>query len=248
MTLKRVLTAALLCVGLAVPAGAQLSGGGNGYLFGEPRVRVSARAGYSLATAGSDLFTELTDQFILSKRDFSAVSFGGEVGYQATPRVELSVSVDYAGSRKGSEYRRLVDNNNQPIEQTTRFVRVPVMANARLSLVAPGRQVGRLAWIPTRVVPWIGVGGGAVWYRFSQVGDFVDAQTKNVNFDALESDGLTVGAQVMAGVDVGITSRVALTADVRSVWARGALGRDYSGYERLDLSGVAATLGLTLRL
>jgi len=247
VTLARVLAAATLLATFASVADAQRSGSGEGYLFQEPTARLSIRGGYTVARAGSDLFADLTDQFILSKRDFNAFSIGAEGGYQVAPRVELSVSVDYAGARSPSEYRRLVDNDDLPIEQTTRFERVPIMGNARISLLPRGRRIGRLAWIPARVVPWVGAGAGAVWYRLQQVGDFVDVGTNEVAFDELGSDGWTFGGQAMAGADVGVTPHVALTVDVRSIWARAALGRDYSGYERLDLSGVNATLGFTYR-
>ena len=247
MTLSRVLAAATLLATFASVADAQTSGSGDGYLFREPTVRMTVRGGYTVARAGSDLFADLTDQFILSRRDFNAFSLGAEAGYQVAPRVELSLSVDYAGARSPSEYRRLVDNDDLPIEQTTRFERVPIMGNARISLLSRGRRIGRLAWVPARVVPWVGGGAGAVWYRLEQEGDFVDSGTSEVAFDVLGSHGWTLGAQAMAGADVGVTPHVALTVDVRSTWARAALGRDYSGYERLDLSGVNATLGITYR-
>src|SRR4051812_19147903 len=238
----------LLSACLAVPLHAQ-SGSGDGYLFHEPSVRLNVRAGFSHANAGSDLFTDLTDQFILSRGDFSGVAIGGEAGYQVTPRLELSVSADYSGRRKSSEYRHLEGTDNLPIAQTLRFERAPIMANVRLSLLPRGRQIGRLAWIPSRVVPWIGGGVGAVWYRLNQTGDFVNTQTNVIAYDELESQGTTIGANAMAGLDIGLTPRVALAADVRSIWARASLDpKSYGGYEKLDLSGVSATLGLTFRL
>jgi hypothetical protein len=98
MTLaRRTLAAVLLLCGVAEPARAQLRGSGDGYLFGEPRTRLSLRAGYAQARAGSDLFDELTNTFILSRSDFGGIAVGGELGVQLTPRVELSGSVDYSG-------------------------------------------------------------------------------------------------------------------------------------------------------
>jgi opacity protein-like surface antigen len=244
---SRLLAVAVLTAGLALPARAQIRGSGDGYLFHEPMIRASVHAGYARAAAGSDLFDELTTTFILSRSDFSAITLGGEVGYQWLPRVELSAGVDYAGARAASEYRFFEDTDDQPIEQTMRFERVPIMANVRLSLRSRGRRIGRLAWVPTRVVPWIGAGAGPTWYRFRQTGDFVDARTNAISYDELRSDGWTLGAQAMAGLDVAVTPAIAVTAAVRSTWARAELGRAYSGYERLDLSGVAATLGITFR-
>ena len=244
---SRLLVAAALTAAIALPARAQIRGSGDGYLFREPMIRASAHVGYSRAGTGSDLFDELTTTFILSKSDFSAITLGAEVGWQVLPRVELSAGVDYAGARAGSEYRFFEDTDDQPIEQTMRFERVPIMANVRLSLRSRGRQIGRLAWVPTRVVPWIGAGTGPMWYRFRQTGDFVDTGTNGISYDELRSDGWTLGAQAMAGLDVAVTPAIALTTAVRSTWARAELGRDYSGYERLDLSGVSATLGITFR-
>jgi hypothetical protein len=244
----RPLLVGVLSCALALPLHAQ-GGSGDGYLFHEPSVRLSGRAGFSHANASSDLFTDLTNQFILSKGDFSSAALGGEIGYQVSPRVELSVSADYAGRRKSSEYRHFEDNNGLPIQQTTRFERAPFMVNARISLVPRGRQVGRLAWIPSRIVPWIGGGVGAVWYRLSQVGDFINTQTNVVSPDELSSSGAAFGANAMGGFDIGLSPHVAVTADIRSTWARASLDpSSYSGYDKLDLSGVSATLGFTFRL
>ena len=42
--------------------------------------------------------------------------------------------------------------------------------------------------------------------------------------------------------------RVAFTADLRYNWARADLGRDFVGYNKIDLSGVSTALGFTVRL
>jgi hypothetical protein len=52
----------------------------------------------------------------------------------------------------------------------------------------------------------------------------------------------------MGGLDVSITPLLALRGEARYVWAKAPLGRDFSGFNRIDLSGVQGTLGLTFRL
>jgi hypothetical protein len=238
---------ALLVLAAASPAHAQSQG--NGYLFGAPNGRLSIHTGYARAGAGSDLFSQVTSDLTLNKSDFSGPTIGAELAFVLSPRLDLAFQVDYAGRSKRSEYRNLVEGpNNLPIEQTTTFQRVPLTANIRAYLSPRGRSIGTLAWIPSQVVPWVGVGGGAMWYRFRQQGDFVDFQTNRIFPDTYNSDGWAPTAQGMGGVDITLTPRIAFTMDARYTWARATLASDFSGFNKIDLSGVSTGLGFTLRL
>jgi hypothetical protein len=231
------------------PAALHAQDSGNGYLFGDPAARLNFRVGYARASANSDLFQETTDLLSLSKSDFSGPTFGGELAFRLSPRVDLSFIADYEGVTLNSHYRHFVDNNGKEIEQTTTFQRVPMTANLRLYLTPRGRSIGRLAWIPAGVVPWLGAGAGGMWYRFRQEGDFVDfANNNNVVPLKVMSSGVTFAAQGMGGVDITLTPHVALTGDARYIWAKAGPGADFQGFQKIDLSGVSMTLGLTFRL
>jgi hypothetical protein len=238
--------ATVLALGFALPAYAQH--GGDGYLFHAPSVRLSLRAGYDHANANSDVFDQAVTDLSLNKKDFSGLTLGGEIAFALGSRFDLSIDGGYSRANKGSDFRHFIDNNNLPIEQTTTFERAPIMGNLRFYLTPTGRNVGRLAWIPNKVVPWVGAGGGTMWYRFRQQGDFVDFQTSNVFASSFSSTGWTPAAQGMAGVDVSITPLIALRGEGRYVWAKAPLGQDFSGFNRIDLSGVQGTLGLTFRM
>jgi hypothetical protein len=240
------MAAGALAVTLAAPLQAQ--GSGDGYLFGRPDARLSIRGGYAHASAGGDLFAETTDRFTLKKGDFSGFNLGGELAFRVAPRFDIGVDIGFAHASKSSDYRHFVDNDDQPIRQTTTFDRVPLTANVRAYLSSPGRSVGRLAWIPASVVPWIGAGGGAMYYRFRQEGDFINTSTNGVEPGTLQTTGWVPTTQGMGGVDVTLTPRMALTGDVRYTWAHSRPGGSYVGYDRIDLSGVSAALGLTFRL
>ena len=238
--------AAVLALGTALPARAQRAG--DGYLFHEPNARLSLRGGYAMANARSDVFDQSIDLLTLNKRDFGGLTLGGELAFAVASRLDLSLDAGYSHARSGSEFRHFIDNNDQPIEQKTTFDRIPLTVNARLYLTPPGRSVGRLAWIPSKVVPWVGGGAGVMWYRFRQQGDFVDFQTNNVFPSDLDSKEWTSVAQGMAGVDISLTPLMALRAESRYLWAKAPLSRSFAGFDRIDLSGVQATLGLTFRL
>lgn len=240
------LTAALLA-GASAPARAQRYG--DGFLFHEPDVRLSVRAGYAHANAASDVFDDAVTNLTLNRKDFSGVTLGAEIGFPITSHLEGSLDVGYSHSRTGSEFRHFVDNNNLPIEQTTTFERVPITLNLRANLLSPGRSIGRLAWIPSKVVPWVGAGVGGMWSQFVQDGDFVNFANNNVFNSRLESSDWTFMSQAMGGVDISLTPILALTADARYLWAKARLDQEFfTGYKPIDLSGAQATLGLTFRL
>jgi hypothetical protein len=221
--------------------------GGNGFLFGAPLGSVSIRGGYAVPRAGSDLFSFVQQQLTVSKSDFNAPTFAADVAIRLTPRFDLVLGSGYAGSSTASEFRKYVDNNDQPIQQTTTFRRVPLTASLRLNLVPEGRSIGRFAWIPSTLVPYVGAGGGAMWYSFGQTGDFVDYQTLNVYNDEFHSSGWTAMAHAFAGVEYSLTPRFALTGEGRYTWASAPLSSDFSGFQRLDLSGAMVTAGLSIR-
>jgi hypothetical protein len=246
MRLSHLAPLSLLLAGFAVPAQGQ--GSGNGYLFGRPDVRFSLHAGYAHANAKSELFDFVIENLTVERGAFSGPSLGGDFAVRLAPRLDLSFGVDYSAAVKNSDDRRYEDNNNLPIEQTTSFRRVPLMANAMLYLASRGRSVGTLAWIPARVVPWVGAGAGTMWYRFQQEGDFVDYQTLNVFSTRLQSSGWAPAVQGLGGVDVTISPRLGFTADARYLWAKADLSSDFRGFDRIDLSGITGSFGLTIRL
>lgn len=240
------LVAAALSLAATVPARAQSAG--DGFLFHRPNARISVRGGYAVARAGSDLFDFATENLTLNKRDFSGLSLGGAVDVTLTNQLSLTVDLGYSRSKKSSEFRNLIDNNDLPIEQSTTFERVPVTANLKLYLAPPGQSVGTAAWIPAKVAPYIGVGGGMLRYRFLQDGDFVDFKTNNVFRSTFDSSDWAPVVQGLAGAEYTITPSLALTGEARYLWARGELGRDFGGFNKIDLSGLSANIGLSFRL
>ena len=49
---------------------------------------------------------------------------------------------------------------------------------------------------------------------------------------------------MLAGLDVAVTSHMALTAEARYTWAKSALDPDFTNFERIDLSGLSDYLSL----
>jgi len=230
---------------VAAPVSAQKAG--DGFLFGPPLGTVALRAGVDRATAGSDVFRFVTDELTLTRRDFRGSTFAGDAAVPLRPRVAVMFGSAFSRTRTPSEFRHWIDNNDLPIQQTTTFVRLPITASARFDLTEPGRTIGRLAWIPARYTPYVGAGGGALYYRFEQSGDFIDFATTRVFPDKFRSAGWTATVHALAGLDVSFSPRYALSTEARYEWARSPLSADFSGFEGIDLSGLKLTTGILIR-
>jgi hypothetical protein len=247
---RPVARSATLAALLAVTAFTTSSGQaatGNGFLVGQPMGSVTVRGGWALASAHSDVFSFTTSHLTLDRGDFSSPDLDLDLAYRFRPRTDVVLSTAVASTRKKSEFRHLIDNNDRPIEQRTAFTRVPVTLSIKQYLVDRGRSIGRFAWIPSRLAPYVGAGGGAMWYQFRQTGDWVDFETNDVFSSILESSGWTPTAHALAGIELSIDPRFAIVSEARYGWSKAKLGGDFSGFERIDLSGFSTTAGIAVR-
>jgi opacity protein-like surface antigen len=182
----------------------------------------------------------------IDRKDFNAPAIAVDIGAAASSRVDVVFGFEYNRAAINSEYRHFVDNNRLPITQRTRLQQVNLTAGARIALTPRGREVGRLAWIPHPVTPYVGAGAGLLRYRFDQSGDFVDFVDGSIFTAALRSSGWTPSTHVFAGADIKLRRRLFLTAEGRYLWATATLGQDFTGFDRMDLSGATVTAGVNI--
>lgn len=240
-------TTTALCLALALPATAIAQDTGKGFLFGAPSGSVTLRGGWASATANSDLFRFTTQNLTLNRRDFSSLEGGIDLAIAVRRSTQILLSADVSGMNKQSEFRNFIDNNDAPIQQSTSFHRVPLTIAVKQYLTSPGQTIGRFAWIPSRAALFVGAGGGIEYYRFLQRGDFVDFNTMDVFSDTFTSEGNTGTAIGFAGFDYTLAPRWAITTEERYSYARARLSNDFSGFQRLDLSGFSTSIGFTVR-
>jgi hypothetical protein len=214
------------------------------FLFGNPKGFIGFRIGRFFPRADSELFDMVTDELTLEKSDFWSWNLGFDGGANLHEHVDLIFSLDYSKRTVDSEFRDYVDDRDLPIAQTTRFERLPLTAGIKVLLVPRGRQVGRFSFVPSRFVPFVGAGAGFMWYRFRQVGDFVDFDTYEIFPANLESRGWTPTVYAGGGADINLVNRLYLTMDVRYFWASTELKRDFVGFDEIDLAGPQVTVGL----
>jgi hypothetical protein len=233
----------------AAPAAAQSSSAplpSPDFLFGRPKASAGIRGGWLFARAGSDWYDFVTRNLTLENQDFNRPAIGGDIGVTLSRRLELVFSLDYSQASSGSEYRDFVDNLRMPIQQVTELKQTNISGALKFYLLDRGREISRLAWVPSTVVPYVGAGGGALWYKLSQTGDFVDFVDSSIFGDSLRSQGAGPSAHVFAGVDVRMWRRLYLTLEARHLWADADLGNDWIDFDPIDLTGTRLSAGITV--
>lgn len=221
--------------------------GGEGYLFRPPSAALTLRMGVAHPAAGGGLFTFVRDQLTLGSGAFTGINAGADFGVMLSPRLAVQVGAAVQYRTTPSEYRDFVGTDDLPIGQETTFQRAPLWAGLQWHLVPIGERVGRLAWVPNRLVPYVAAGGGLMHYRFRQDGEFVDAESLDIFRSTMSSGGWAPMGFAAAGATVSLTPRVALSMELRREQARGTTAGSFRDFRTIDLSGTSATVGLTFR-
>jgi len=216
------------------------------FLFGRPRVSLGLRAGLAVPREGSDIFEFVQEQLTIDKGAFRGLAFDADVGFALAERLDFVGGFAFTRKTVASEYRDLVDSDLLPIEQSSELRQNYLTASLRLALTPRGRAVGSFAWIPSRVTPYVGAGGGIVWWRFQQYGDFVDFEDFGIFTSTFVSQGTSPTGHLFGGADVKLSNRIFFAAEGRYVWASGTLDADFVGFEPIDLSGFRVSAGINV--
>lgn len=219
----------------------------TGFNLRKPRVFVGGHIGFNMPRANSDLFDMVTKELTLERSDFRSASFGGDFGIPIASNFAVVLSFDYASSSTDSESRDYVEDNGDPISQTTRFEQVPFTATFRYYPRKTGESVGSYAWIPARFNPYVAVGVGAMYYKFDQFGRFVDNTTLNIFSTNLQSSGFVATEHVGGGIDISLTPLIFVNGEARYSWANANLSRDFTGFDPITLSGFKIIGGVNFR-
>lgn len=220
----------------------------DGYLLEVPRASFTLRGGAALPSARDGVFDMFTRELTLEKSDFTAFSLGGDLAVRLSSRADAVLGVAVAKSTSSSEFRDWVDQDDKPIEQTTTLRRSPVTASLRVFPFERGRAVGKFAWVPSAaVLPYVGAGGGLMFYALEQHGDFVDFETLEVYSDNMRSRGTTLTGHVMAGAEWWPSARFGVSGEARYSWAKATLNDSFSEFDRIDLQGMQWTAGISAR-
>ena len=214
------------------------------FLFKKPKGFFGLHFGLFFPQADSEVFDMITSELTLEKSDFRAWDFGLDAGFNLHEKVDLVFHYDYSKGSEDSESRDFVDEQGLPITQTTSLSQSSITAGIKYLLKPPGRQVGEYAWLPSRIVPFVEGGVGALYYTFEQNGDFVDSTTLEIFPASLKSSGWTLTGYLGGGADIYLLKNIFLTLDLRYSLASHELDQDFVGFDDIDLGGLRVTAGI----
>jgi opacity protein-like surface antigen len=224
------------------------------FWFQRPNGSFGLYGGWWMPREESDLFEFVREQMTVQEGDFNSPLLGAEVALGLTDRVDAVLSVEGARGSRHSELRDWVENG-LPIEQTTEFGWTRAVASGRLYLLPRGRTIGTHAWVPARWSPYVGAGGGVVWYTFEQFGDFVDFLTLDhpdgpeIFTDRIRSRGSGATTHALGGLEVSLTRNLVLRGEYRYTWGSAPVdSRSFGGgFDPIDLAGHRTTIGIATR-
>ena len=221
------------------------------FLFGRPRGFYGLSGGWIQASQRGSIFDFVREQFTVGEGAFDSAMIRFAFGLALAPRTDLLFEMGVNQATVPSENRKFLNDNNTddtsddyPITQTTQLKQVPLGVSVRYWLRPRGREVGRYAWVPHRVAPYVGIGGGTQRYRFTQEGDFVDYRDFAIFSGVFHSQGWAASGHVFGGTSIKLTRRVFAGMEARYVWADTPLSNDFSFSDSIDLSGLRITGGI----
>lgn len=216
------------------------------FLLQRPLGSVGLRGSWVFSRAGSDIFDFVEDRLTIDKGAFNGPAIAADISFSLTRQLDIAGGFQFNRVSLSSEYRDLVDNNFQPITQQTGLKEVDISASVKLALKPRGREVSRLVWVPRAVTPYVGAGGGVLWYEFEQYGDFVDFVDSSVFADSFRSTGWTPSVHAFGGADIHVYKRLFVTLEGRYLWASAKLGPDFVDFDPIDLAGFRMSAGVNV--
>lgn len=200
----------------------------------ETRYAFSMYGGFRVLDATSELFAANEFDFGITDDDFRAGGYGFEFDVAVLPRVDLSIGFDSGDSETFGSYLDFVYDDGGEIEHSAR------LAMTELSLGVRFRLLGSSA--PVR--PYLIGGITGAYYRYTEIGEFVDFETADIYYDEFEERSFLPGFFVGAGGDVAVVrlpdgGRVELFGEFRYARSEGEHTEGFDGFGdlRLDRSG-----------
>lgn len=160
-------------------------------------------------------------------KDFNGAIVSGEWLAPIGQLFEAGVGVGYYQRTVPSVYLDLVNANGAEIAQDFKLRVVPITGIIRF--IPTGRHAA--------IQPYIGAGIGVFAWRYSETGEFVDAD-QNIFRGNFVGSGTNVGPVVVGGVRFPLSTGFAFGGEIRYQQAEGSLNSsDFNG-TKLDLGGL----------
>lgn len=208
----------------------------------DTRYAFAAYGGFRVLNVTSDLFTANEFDFGITDDDLRTSGFGFEFDFAVLPRVDISIGFDNGDAETYGSYLDLVYEDGGEIEHLAQ------LAMTELSLGVRFRLLGGA----TRVRPYLIGGVTGAYYRYTEIGDFVDFDTADIYYDEFEERSFLPGFFAGAGADVAVVrlpdgGRVELFGEFRYARSQGEHTEGFAGFGDLKLDRSGGLFGLRVR-
>lgn len=183
---------------------------------------------------GDVLFADL-DSLAFEVKDFNSVTFGGEWLFGLTDFVEGGLGAGFYQRTVPSVYRSQTHADGREIEQDLKLRIVPLTATVRFL------PLGRGA-----VQPYIGGGIGFFNWRYSETGEFIDAD-RFIFRDRFVANGNSIGPVILGGIRAPVADVWMIGGEIRYQKAEGDIEEDGLLGDKIDLGGWTTSFTVHLR-
>ncbi len=178
------------------------------------------------ARVADDVLVQDLNYHAFNIREFDSFTFSGEWLVPIGHVLEAGFGVGYYQDSVPAVYLDYVNANGAEIPQEFKLRIVPITAMARFL------PLGRRA----AVQPYFGAGIGILPWRYSETGEFIDANG-DIFRDSFVGSGTAVGPVVAGGVRFAASTGFAFGGEIRYQWGEGSLDRNEFNGSKIDLGG-----------
>ena len=171
--------------------------------------------------------------------DFNTGTIGGEWLVGLNNYIEAGIGVGFQRRTVPSVYRDFVNENDTEIAQDLKLRVIPITGTVRFL------PVGRNGSFQ----PYVGGGIGALNWRYSETGDFVDFDDSSIFRARYVANGTAVGPVFLAGVRGPVGDVWTVGGELRYQRAEGDTKSAETGLlaDKIDLGGWSANFGFHFR-
>lgn len=183
----------------------------------------------------SQYWDETFDAFTGQPSDFEDVVFGVDYMWRTSRHAGLLFGGSYYDGATTQAYRDWVDANGADITHRTSLMLSDLTAAYVWRFGRGGAS------------PYIGGGGGLLWWRLREEGYFIDFSDAElpVVFASYRAEGTTWELFALAGFDIPLGRQWSFFFEGRYRWSEAELNEDFSGFGTIDLSGLQLAGGFS---
>ena len=210
------------------------------------RGSVTLKLGLFVPDGDSTFWRDNEEIFTFNTEDLEGLVTGVDFGIAVNPKMEFSIGVDYFDSSATSEYRDYIGDDGYPITHDTSLEIMPVQATFK---ILPGGRYSeeRKYYAMNKVVPYIGGGFGFYLWQYRESGEFIDSSDMSIYPDTFISDGVAVGAHVLAGIEIPFDPYWSVLMEAKYSIVDDELNKDFGEFGTIDLGGWSFILGTSFR-